>query len=605
MKNADRRLQVAVARAGFLESGESDDSLVSSVVSASWQRSQAAGVQPSGGDVGFVGDVNRESRLVQCAMSVFDKLAADIVDVPVSIALTDAKAQVLMRIDGARSIGRLLDRVSLAPGFDYREGEIGTNGVGTVLESGQAVQIEGAEHFHDRFQPFACSGAPIRDPFSGRIAGVVDLSCLAEHSSPLLASVVRSAASEIELNLFRDRSARQHALFDAFVRADARGETALLATGSAMSLANPLAHAILGPANQRRVGEHVDYMIGHRDRIDENVELPDGVFVRVRATRIRAGEDTAGYLIDVSESTAAAATIPAAVRPVASPRMRPYLAGLAAAGTDTLRAGGGSALWTRACSEIEDAVRAGERILVTGEPGTGKASLASEIFHSVVPGGRSILVDGSGADLSGLAVDSATPTLYVLRNLRSMPEPVVATLAAVLAQPGPDHVFVVATMQDSDDPAPEFLVPLLDALERTVHVPALRHRTDDIPVVAEQVLRVITGSSSRELTPDAMRLLVSYPWPRNIHELEAALRSAVALRPAGRITRDDLPEWCHHGPRRQLSAVEAAERDVVTKALRGTGGNRAKTARALGISRSSLYRKLTKFGLADGADPIG
>ena len=99
---------MAVARAGFLDSGEPDESLVSPLVSASWQRSQAAGVQPSGGDVGYVGDVDRESRLVQCAMSVFDRLAADMVDVPVSIALTDAKAQVLMRIDGARGIGRLL-----------------------------------------------------------------------------------------------------------------------------------------------------------------------------------------------------------------------------------------------------------------------------------------------------------------------------------------------------------------------------------------------------------------------------------------------------------------------------------------------------------------
>ena len=143
------------------------------------------------------------------------------------------------------------------------------------------------------------------------------------------------------------------------------------------------------------------------------------------------------------------------------------------------------------------------------------------------------------------------------------------------------------------------------SVQPRLHVPALRHRTDDIPGVVAQVLRTITGSSSRELTPDAMRLLVRYPWPRNIHELEDALRSAVALRPAGRITREDLPEWCHHGPGRKLSAVEAVERDVVAKALRDAGGNRAETARALGISRSSLYRKLAKFGLADAAEPAG
>ncbi|AWH00396.1 transcriptional regulator [Rhodococcus ruber Chol-4] len=596
VKSADRRLRVAVARAGFLDSGEPDDSLVSSVVSASWRRSAAAGVRPSGGEVRFAGEVDRASRLVQCSLPVLDRLAEETVDVPVSIALTDAKAQVLMRLDGARAIGRLLDHVSLAPGFDYNEGQIGTNGVGTVLESGRAVQIEGAEHFHERFQPFACSGAPIRDPFSGRVAGVIDISCLTEHSSPLLTTVVRTAAAEIEQNLFRDRSARQHALFDAFVRADARGGAALMAIGSAMSLANPLAHTLLAPEDQRRVGEHVDYVIGHRARIDELLELSTGLSVRVRATRILAGEDTAGYLVEVSEAGASAAPLPSVPNRVREHRMHSGRVGLAAAGTDRLRSSGSSALWMRACNEIEEALSAGAKLLLTGEPGTGKASLASEIFHSLYAGGRSILVDGSETDLSGLTVPSANPTLYVLRNIQAMPGPLTTTLAETLAEPVAEHVFVVATMEESEEPPSETLAPMLAALDRTVHVPALRHRTDDIAGVVAQVLRKITGSQSRTVAPDAMRVLARYPWPRNIHEVEAALRCAVAHRPAGAITVEDLPEWCRHGPRRQLNAVESAERDLIAKVLRETGGNRVHAARALGISRSSLYRKLTLFG---------
>ncbi|WP_175279099.1 sigma-54-dependent Fis family transcriptional regulator [Prescottella equi] len=595
MKSADRRLCVAVARAGFLDSGQPDDSLVSSVVSASWRRSAAAGVQPSGGEVRFTGEVDKASRLVQCSLPVLDRLAEEAVDTPVSIALTDAQAQVLMRLDGARGIGRLLDHVSLAPGFDYHEAQIGTNGVGTVLESGRPVQIEGAEHFHERFQPFACSGAPIRDPFTGRIAGVIDISCLTEHSSPLLTSVARSAAAEIEQNLFRDRSARQHALFDAFVRADARGGVALLAVGSAISLANPLAHSILTPEDQRRVGEHVDYAIGHRERIDEHVELSTSLAVRIRATRIRAGEDTAGYLVEVSDAGVAVAPVPHVPNRLRDKRLHPGRVGLAAAGTDRLRSSGSSALWVRACSEIEDALGSGEKLLLVGEPGTGKASLASEIFHSLYSGGRSILVDGSETDLSELVVRSTGPTLYVLRNIQAMPTPLTATLTEMLSDPVPACIFV-ATMDESDESASEDLAPLLSALDRTVHIPALRHRTDDLAGVVAQVLRKIGGPRGRAVTPDAMRVLARYPWPQNIHEVEAALRNAVAQRPAGTITLEDLPEWCRHGPRRQLNAVEAAERDLIARVLRETGGNRVRTAQALGISRSSLYRKLKLFG---------
>jgi len=71
--------------------------------------------------------------------------------------LTDSRARVLSRADTSRTIGLLLDRVSLAQGFGYAEDEAGTNGIGTVLESGASVQIVGAEHYVDVLQPFACA----------------------------------------------------------------------------------------------------------------------------------------------------------------------------------------------------------------------------------------------------------------------------------------------------------------------------------------------------------------------------------------------------------------------------------------------------------------
>lgn len=201
MDVANQRLRIAAARAGFLTSateGSAVADAVPAVVAASWRRSRSAGVDAETAQATYFADLDTSSRLVRCARPIIDRLSQDTADTPLSIAVTDWKARVLTRVDTSRTIGLLLDNVSFAPGFEYAEGGIGTNGVGTVFESGLPVHIVGPEHFHERLQPFACAGAPIRDPISRRIEGVLDISCLTEHSSPLMHSLVRSAAHDIE-----------------------------------------------------------------------------------------------------------------------------------------------------------------------------------------------------------------------------------------------------------------------------------------------------------------------------------------------------------------------------------------------------------------------
>jgi transcriptional regulator of acetoin/glycerol metabolism len=203
---AARRERITAARAGFLATGSAHESAVPEVVAASWERSRSAGVDASTSEASFHSDLDVTSRLVRCSLPIIARLSEETANIPLSIAMTDSKARLLTRVDNSLTIGRLLDNVSFAPGFDYAEGGMGTNGVGTVFESGQPIQIVGPEHFHERLQPFACSGTPIRDPLSGRIEGVLDISCLVEHSSPLMHSLVRSAAHEIERSLMLYRS---------------------------------------------------------------------------------------------------------------------------------------------------------------------------------------------------------------------------------------------------------------------------------------------------------------------------------------------------------------------------------------------------------------
>ena len=76
-----------------------------------------------------------------------------------------------------------------------------------------------------------------------------------------------------------------------------------------------------------------------------------------------------------------------------------------------------------------------------------------------------------------------------------------------------------------------------------------------------------------------------------------ALHQALLRRPVGEIRPEDLPGWCRTSGARTLSPIEAAERDAIVSALQQCGGNRVHAAAALGMARSSLYRKIKKYDL--------
>jgi transcriptional regulator of acetoin/glycerol metabolism len=622
MDTANRRLRVAAARVGFLTSGLSDGGDVTDVVVASWQRSLQAGVDATSAEAVFHADLDTSSRLMRCSMPIIDRLSAETADIPLSIALTDGKARVLTRVDTSKTIGMLLDNVSFAAGFDYAEGGIGTNGVGTVFESGQPIHIVGPEHFHDRLQPFACSGAPIRDPLSGRIEGVLDISCLTEHSSPLMHSLVRSAALEIERNLLIDRSHCQQSLFESFMRVDSRSRGAVLAVGSAVLIANATAQNLLTAAEQAHVQEYAKYVMGRQERTVDQIELGSGKVVKIRGTRILAGSDIAGMVVEValvSESLPAltSASLTSAVptggpelptaSPVAVPTGGPELptASPVIREPSLVSDSGQSAVWKRACSDISAALSEHRPLLVMGETGTGKFSLVAEIYHRVNPGGRSLLMDAGGISRhsypdADIAVQATTlPTLYIFRNIDQLSTDGLEelnTFLLMLADSDRD-VYIAATLSDASIDSDLPFRDLLAHFQQAVTVPPLRHRTEDLPAVVARILAKISPGRRTTVGPSAMRLISRYSWPRNISQLEEALAAALVRRPVGVILPEDLPGYCNDSARRRLSGIEALERDAIVAALRDADGNRVQAAATLGIARSSLYRKLKCYGI--------
>ncbi|WP_104138473.1 MULTISPECIES: sigma-54-dependent Fis family transcriptional regulator [unclassified Cryobacterium] len=613
---ADRRIKIAAERADFLRFGHAETQSVPKVVAASWQRSLTAGVNAFSSQAVFHSDLDLTGRLMRCSAPVIARLSEEMAEMPLSIVLTDSKARILSRLETDKTIGTLLDEVSLAPGFNYAETSVGTNGIGTVLESGQPLYIVGPEHFIEHLQPFACAGSPIRDPLTGRIEGVLDLSCLSEDASPLMPSLVRSAAREIERNLLVDRSQCQQALFEAYVRVDSRTRGAVMAIGGTIVMGNAVAQSLFAPDEQLTIREHARYLTIAPGQPVDQIELSSGKVVHIRGKRVVVGPDVAGIVVVVEIVSEVAPILVGGpglkLLPVRGRRVRePVLSDIQA--PSTILNDVSSLLGKRASGSVISALTVGAALLVLGEAGGGKVSLLAELYRHVVPLGRSVVYSADELNEQGVqpAIDkdlmnaAALPTLYIFRNIDRLSAAAVAEFDAFLikrevnAGEGAGAIAVTVSQPDlqADRAAGRLFTTLLHHFEVSVTVAPLRHRLDDLPDIVARVLARQAGLRPATVSAGAMRVISRYPWPGNIRQLEEALDIALLTRPVGAIQAEDLPAYCHGVAPRLLTALEAGERDLIVGALHKAEGNRMRAAEALGIARSSLYRKLKTFGI--------
>jgi two-component system response regulator AtoC len=139
----------------------------------------------------------------------------------------------------------------------------------------------------------------------------------------------------------------------------------------------------------------------------------------------------------------------------------------------------------------------------------------------------------------------------------------------------------------------------------TVDLPPLRERQDDIPLLVKSFLDEFSrenGKQVRELTPEALNVLLAYDWPGNVRELRNAIEQMVVLARAERLTVRDVPPAIRGGADltkinvvRTGMTVEDAERQLIVQALKEMDGNRTKAAQRIGISRRTLHRKLKEY----------
>ncbi|MFH9423884.1 sigma-54-dependent Fis family transcriptional regulator [Streptomyces sp. NPDC017529] len=560
--------------------------------------------------------IDWDSRFLAAAAPVLDRFERNLADCTAGVVLADAEARVLARRGGDPAVTRLMDRVHLAPGFSYAEDAVGTNGIGTALAERRLSTVFGPEHFAEPLQRAACAGVPVRNPFTGRQEGVVNLTCLRQDASPLMAALVRQAAADIEERLLDRYSGNERAALDAFLTAGRRSRGPVLMVTPTLRTANADALRLLEPLDLRQLGALAADLLAappgsRRQHLDTTLRLAGGPDVRARCTLVGPADRPIACLVALAtrEDRAAAGPAGRVPEPRTASRSSPpplpaLLPGLA----------GGSPSWRAASRDVAAACRQRLPTRVVGEAGVGKLALVRAAHQWVRPEARLWILDLSAGRRVPHVLARVEEVLrdedgtVVLQHLELAGPELMARLETLLAGARRDRgtgpwVAGLYTVTGQGPPpltaSAGAALPALDSsvFPCTVSVAPLRYRPDDIRDLVPALLARHGRGGTVSCSPAAMQVLTRFDWPENVRHLSRVLQQAARGRRQADLRPHDLAPECHSSCRRTLTPWEAVERDAIVRALHDAEGNRDAAARQLGISRATIYRKIRLYGV--------
>jgi sigma-54 dependent transcriptional regulator, acetoin dehydrogenase operon transcriptional activator AcoR len=581
--------QLAEARLRFLTSEPVPTHSVRHTILASWMRSRRWNLPADRIDLPYIADPDLELPLARSANPVLQRLHEYLGGQPISVILTDRSGLVLTRLTADGELGRHLDRVNLAPGFSYAERFAGTNGIGTALEGGRPMHVFGHEHYAEDLENLACAGVPIKHPISGKTVGAVDLTCWRKDAGSLLIALAKTTADQIRSALLADSGARELELLQAYMQATRRTAEMVIAMDRDLVLMNDSARQVLDSTDQPMLLMHATEMLATGRRTPALLELPSGRRVRISCRPVDPDRQDGSGIVHVAPLP----NEPIAPSGVRQPA-RPVLPGVVGTG----------ALWLGSCREVDRAYRAGDWLVLSGEPGVGKLALARAAHHFNNPATPFHVVDAEKgddwlADLSTELFDDAVRALAI-RHVDRLDPPLLDELVSVLDEAREQRagdLWVAATLTPGGATEPD-LTALLTLFPLTVDVPPLRHHIEDLRELVPFFLARLSRGGDLTCSPEAMQQLSRSSWPGNTAELYQVLKHVVQhRRRMGAIVPADLPADHRAISRRQLTQLESMERDAIIQSLADNNGNKGKAARSLGMSRATIYRKIHDYGI--------
>lgn len=603
--NQSSEIGLAAARERFFSGHALPDGWVPAPILRSWQRCAENGLDAgdairaepmTSGELRQLQQQNEALRLLSRPELVTLRSEAKLTNSVV--VLTDANGTLLDVVGSAEFAGQAAS-VALQPGVVWSETATGTNAIGTAMAERRAIAVHGGEHFFEPHGILHCAASPIIDPY-GKLAGVLDMSgrASAEHTHAL--GLVKLAVEQIEHRFFA-RGFDDRTVVRFHRHGDLLGtprEGVLVFDGERLVAGNRRALSLLG----------IDRLAFRKTMREELFERLDDELLGTSGERFRAA---------IQHPERRAQRVAPGARLPPETANEPFM-------TAQTRADLGKGVRL---------VNAGIGVLVTGETGSGKevfarylaqqsnragkpfvaincAALPESLIESELFGYEAGAFTGARKDGARGLVSQAEGGILLLDEIGDMPLALQSRLLRVLQdkEVAPlgggkprkaDFVPICATNRDLKAmvAAGTFRADLYFRIAQfTIRLPSVAELADRRAVV-ETMWQRLQGKRG-PLSESVLDRLGDHDWPGNLREMANMLQAAAALAgPDQAVTLADLPDTI--APVAQSAGPVGLHGDLATlteaamrRAVEANRGNLSAAARALGIDRSTLYRRL-------------
>lgn len=584
------RSQVRSAWEQFQSEGTLADG-IDPIIARSWKRARRFGVlsglkaAPQANSASLGHHLHKMSDVLGLSDSVLSQGRLLLQDSGCMIVMTAPDGTVVSTTGDERVIDQGREN-HLSVGGRWDEALIGTNAIGTSIREKAPSLVHGSQHFCEDIQKWSCAASPILDPVDGAVRGVLDISGASDTFLPQNYALAVSLADQIKHLLSLKISQEHEYLLDQFIQLRTRWGN------------NPLM------LFDQRGTKIYDTSQPHLPYQPSGLVLPD-MGEKAWLDALLQNHPTYDAELIIRDKAVVGAVLVAARRRPAGPTTASDPFSSFIGQTDAI---------VELKKSSRRAAQTSSPIVIKGEPGTGRRRLARAIHkaaggddHGVVfidsrkarepiEAERTLAHSVHGETIC-LEDTTELPPEFLSRFLKNISPNKVQT-----RQPPPR--VIILTCQDLDEIAGSVPSEYTHCLKTTgvqLNIPPLRERSDDIIRLANRFITNAAVLAKRPvpvLSANAQKVLRSYHWPGNVRELQVELSTLVLFCPGGIIAAEDLPRHFHHRHDRSKTQAPLPEREKIIRAIRENQGNMSRTARALGIARSTLYLKLETHSIS-------